>query len=499
MNTILNSIGHRFKTRPLFVLLLICFAGCEDLNEKPVGIATPATFYNSIPQCEAALAGSMSTLWGWYVAPGYGSGDGLSSWFSNDDQLEGGDLNIESDHASGLWTAHYKALANINSLLHAVKNGSLATYPPEEIDKIVAQAKFLRAFNYFYLVRMFGDLPLITEDTPDPVNTPITKRTSVAEVYDLIVSDLTFAMTTIPSKTDLGGATPGRPTSGAAKGLLAKVYLTMATAPLNITGNYAKAASLAKEIIDGGEYALIPNIWEVFLKSNKYGSEAMWSFNSTEDDPQTDENIGKPDEIDGYGGEQVAMYFDTTFAHQPRRDAYLLRYALEDNAPNPPDTILYTTAFDTGLPFIRKLYNEPYITLDEGFGGSSANWFILRYADILLIYAEAANRVNGAPTQDAVDAINQIINRANGTTGKEAVATIGMTMQVFEDKVIQERSWELCFELGDRWFDLIRKRILDKAIAANGLPTALVNFTPDDYLFPIPTFDAKTIGQNPGY
>src|SRR5882672_5973888 len=328
MKTISGITGRHGKTWSLLTLLLICFVGCEDLTERPVGIATPSTFYNSIPQCEAALAGSMSTLWGWYVSPGYGSGDGLTSWFSNDDQLEGGDLVIEPDHCSGLWTAHYKALANINSLLYAVKNGSLATYPQEDVDKIIAQARFLRAFNYFYLVRMFGDLPLITEDTPDPVNNPITTRTPVAGVYDLIVSDLTFAIATMPSKTDLAGATPGRPTSGAAKGLLAKVYLTMATAPLNITANYALAANLAKEIIDGGEYALIPNIWEVFLKSNKYGSEAMWSFNSTEDDPQTDENIGKPDEIDGYGGEQVAMYFDTTFAHQPRRDAYLLRYFL---------------------------------------------------------------------------------------------------------------------------------------------------------------------------
>lgn len=503
MNTIINLIDQKFKVWLMFVLLLICFVGCEDLNENPKGLTSPQTFYQTITQCEGALAGSMSTLWGWYVSPGYGSGAGVGSWFSHDDQMEGGNLNIEPDHASGLWIAHYRALININGLLAAVKNGSLKTAATQvQIDQVVAQAKFLRAFNYFYLVRMFGALPLITEETPDPISTPITSRTPVSQVYDLIVSDLIFAKDNMPSKTSLAGASPGRPTSGVAKGLLAKVYLTMATAPLNITANYAKAATLAKEVIDGAEYALIPTIWAVFLKSNKYGSESMFSLNSSADDLQTDVLGGKPNEINGYGGQSVSKYFDNTFVKQPRKDAYLMRYFLVPKTTGPPDTLFYDRdrAFDTNLPYIRKLYNEPYIALSEGFAGSSSNWFVLRYADILLIYAEAQNRENSGPNAASVAAINQIIRRANGGTtgtGKEALATIGMSMQAFEDKVIQERSWELCFELGDRWFDLVRKRMLDKVFASN--PDAAANFTPDDYLYPIPTFDAVTIGQNPGY
>jgi hypothetical protein len=485
--TFIQSIG---KVK-LLSFLLVFFFSCESLDEMPTGIATPSTFYTTLEQCEAALAGAMAPLWGWYVSPGYGEGNGLSSYFANDDQFEGGNLIIPSDYGSSLWTSHYKAIANINSLLFAIKNGSLSKYKPDEINEIVAQAKFLRGFNYFYLVRMFGALPLITEDTPDPVKTPITKRTSVAEVYDLIVSDFTYAAETLPSKTDLDGSNPGRPTSGAAKGFLAKVYLTMATAPLNDASKYQDAERLAKEVIDSHEYALIPNIWDVFMRANKLGSETLWSFHSTADDPQTDMNTGKPGEIDGYDGDLVSMNFDTTFADQPRHDAYILRYLMLDG-----DSVGYRQ-FATGLPYVRKLYNEPYISLDEGAGGSSADWFILRYADILLIYAEAANRTHSGPTPEAVDAINQIINRANGTTGTEALATTGMSMKQFEDKVIQERSWELCFELGDRWFDLVRKRILDVANA--NTPDALENFSEDDYLFPIPTADAVLIGQNPGY
>ncbi len=243
---------------------------CQSLDESPLGIATPSTFYTTREQCEAALAGSMATLWGWYVSPGYGEGSGLSGYFINDDQLNDGNLIIPSDYGSSLWQGHFKSISNINSMLGAIKNGSLAKFEQSEIDEIVAQAKFVRAFNYFYLVRMFGGLPLITEDTPDPVKTPVTTRASVKEVYDLIVSDFTFAAQTLPSKTDLDGATPGRPTSGAAKGFLAKVYLTMATAPLNDVTKYADAERLAKEVIDSHEYDLIPGIWDVFMRNNKF-------------------------------------------------------------------------------------------------------------------------------------------------------------------------------------------------------------------------------------
>lgn len=478
------------KLRTLCVTVML-FTACESLDESPTGIATPSTFYSTLEQCEAALAGAMAPLWGWYVSPGYGEGSGFSAYFGNDDQFEGGDLVISSNYGASLWTGHYKSIANINSLLGSIKAGSLSKYPKGSVDEIVAQAKFIRGFNYFYLVRMFGALPLITEDTPDPVRTPITTRTPIAGVYDLIVSDFTFAMNTLPSKTDLDGATPGRPTSGAAKGFLAKVYLTMATAPLNDISKYQDAEKLSKEIIDSHEYDLIPDIWDVFARDNKFGPETLWSFHSTEDDPQTDMNTGKPGEIDGYDGDLVSINFDTTFVDQPRKDAYILRYLFLDG-----DSVGYRD-LSTGLPYVRKLYNEPYVTLDEGAGGSSADHPILRYADILLIYAEASNRVHGGPTVDAVAAINSIINRANGTNGKEALATMAMSMQAFEDKVIQERSWELCFEMGDRWFDLVRKRILD--VANENTPDALENFSDEDYLFPIPLNDAVFIGQNPGY
>jgi hypothetical protein len=108
---------------------------------------------------------------------------------------------------------------------------------------------------------------------------------------------------------------------------------------------------------------------------------------------------------------------------------------------------------------------------------------------------------SGGPTQAAVDALNDVIKRANGTTGTEPLASTSMTKQTFDDKVIQERSWELCFEY-DRWFDICRKRILDK-VTAESEPWNLPNFSPNDYLFAIPLVDLRLnpllLPQNPGY
>ena len=129
---------------------------------------------------------------------------------------------------------------------------------------------------------------------------------------------------------------------------------------------------------------------------------------------------------------------------------------------------------------------------------STINFPIIRYADVLLIYAEAANMANGSPTQEAVDAVNQVIDRANGYVANpaEPLLTTAMSKEAFDDAVIEERNLELCFEF-DRWFDLIRKRILD---VKN--PDWSANFSDDDYLFPIPEADLrlnKLLTQNPGY
>ena len=466
----------------LIITLFVLGFSCKSLDEQPISSVSPSSYGNSVLQVEAAYAASLNYLWDYWSGYGY-----AYSAIINDDQLNGGDLNLGLDIGDDLWRAHYSALLNINNALASVNAGNIKGESEETIDGLVAQGKFLRAHNYFNLVRMFGGVPLITDETPDPIQNKM-PRASVADVYELIVNDLTFAAANLPESWS---GEPGKPTSGAAKGILAKVYLTMATFPLNETSNYQKAANIASEVIESGVYSLVPNVVDVFKLENKYGPEMMWSYNSTYDDVATDPEIWTTaNYLDGGWGD-AAM--DTTFERrwpaQPRKDAYLFT---DWNG-------VHYTDFPEQVPFCKKFFY--YISEDDFNGYSSTmNWPIIRYADVLLIYAEAANMANGSPTAKAVDAINQVIDRANGyiVNPLHPRMTTSMSKVAFDDAVIQERNWELVYENGDRWFDICRKRILDKVTRAE----YLVNYSVDDYLFPIPEIDVNLndlLEQNPGY
>jgi hypothetical protein len=471
----------------LLLTFMVSVYACKKLVEKPISSVTPDKFGNSVLQIEAAYAGSMNYLWDYWAAYGY-----AHDVIRNDDQLDGGDLNISPDQADGLWQAHYSALLNVNNALKSIKNGNIKLETQETLDGLEAQGKFLRAHNYFNLVRMFGGVPLITEDTPDPTLNPMARAT-IAEVYQLIVSDLTFAAAHLPEVWD---GSPGKPTSGAAKGILAKVYLTMATYPMSEPSNYQLAAATALEVITSGVYHLVDSVVDVFSLSNKYGPEMMWSYNSTYDDVATDPEIWVTESYldGGWGDAAVDTAFERSWPDQPRKAAYLF---------TDWDGVHYTE-FPEQVPYCKKFFF--YISADDFNGYSSTmNYPIIRYADVLLMYAEAANMASAGanPPQEAVDAINQVIERANGFKPNPAhpLMTTSMTKAEFDAAVIQERSWELVFESFDRWFDICRKRILDDSkVTVRASDRA--NFSVDDYLFAIPETDLRLnplLIQNPGY
>jgi starch-binding outer membrane protein, SusD/RagB family len=468
----------------LIALLLFAGVSCQNLDESPAGISTSANFYTTPSQCEAAFAASMNDL--------INTWSGYENYFGffPDGQHDWETLDLGADYGAELWKLHYSAIKNVNAVLKAVKGGSLEAYP-NEVDGIVAQAKFLRAFNYFILVRLFGEIPFITEDTPDPVITPLTpeSRVAVATMYDNLEADLTFAAENLP---DLDPSAPGRPNLWTAKSLLAKVYLTRATAPLNQTNNYAKARDMADDVIVNGPYSLVTNIEDVFKTSNKNNSEMIFAFQSTEDDPRSPGQTYAPSEWDGWNSGPVLPAWAEAYPEQPRKHNYLLLDWHTDINDLSSPIIHYTDGSDQ-LPFMGK-YNYPNLSVEEQVGNSLINIPLLRLADVLLMYAEAANMANGGPTQLAVDRLNMIIDRANAGTGLETRADIAMSSVDFDKKVIDERSYELCFEF-DRIFDVYRKRLLEEVMP----PEVLVDYNPEDYLFPIPAFDAEFIGQNEGY
>ena len=467
----------------VFGALLFINVGCVDLEETPKDFTGPSNFYNSPGQIEAAFVSAMSRLYSEWDVYSYGFGD-----FAHDDQLWGGNLVISDNHGSGLWRAHYRAIADLNPAIQALLDDKLgSSASAAQKDELMAQAKFLRAFNYFNLVRLFGAVPLITEET-DVVSGQIV-RAPIGDVYSLIESDLQYAVGSLPATwpDDL----QGRPAAGAAKALLAKVYITMATAPLNDASYFAKARDMAADVMDDNIYSLVPDIDDVFALKNAYGPEMMWSFNAAEDDNSTPPQIWLPGTMaDGWGDFKAERAWGENYPAQPRKDAYLI---LEDWEGTP-----WTEWNSTTTPHVRK-YTYDSRENQERLR-SVQNIPILRYADVLLLFAEAENMVANGPTQAAVDAVNKIIARANNYTPNPAdpLLTISMSQADFDAAVIEQRNLELCFEY-DRWHDLVRKRILCDMIH----PDYKQNCEENDYLWPIPDTDLRLnpalAPNNPGY
>ena len=467
----------------VFALFLIYSSSCSKLKEQPLSFVEPSNFYNTPTQIESAFTASMSrlwSLWGGYQYPG-------PNWFRNDDQLRSGNLVIPNNFADGLWRIHYSSILNLNAAIAAMKRGSLGTtVPKSDYDALMGQAEFLRGWGYFVLVRGWGDIPLILDDTPDPIQNPPV-RTPVAQVYEAIIKDLTSASEKLPRKWAVDKK--ARPTRGAALGMLAKVYLTMATAPLNKVENYAKAAAAAKTVMDEKDYVLIPDINNVFTLDTRFGPEVMFAFSSNYADIALDSKVWRNPIQGGWGDYSADRDWTDSIPETPRKRAYIF-YTFNGKDyktwPNP-------------YPAIKKFqYDKPE---DVAGGRSLVSPPIIRFADVLLVYAEAANMANGGPTQPAVDAVNLVINRANGYApiANHPLATTSMSKADFDTLVIEERNQELCFELGDRWFDLIRKRMLRQKSYS---PAIYLNFTEDDYLFPIPDNEIRMnpkITQNPGY
>lgn len=466
----------------LVVGISMFFTACDQLtdplNEDPRGFSSPETFYTNPEQIEAAFASSMNAIhryWGGY-------GWAMRPHFHITDSHHGG-FNITPNWASGLWGDHYRAIAQLNFAIKSMNEGKLEGVPQSQLDELMGQARFLRAHNYFQLVRMFGPLPLMTDSQPENYYSDEPERSSIAEVYNLITSDFAFAAENLPPQWS--GDRLGRPSSGAARALLAKAHLTMATAPLNDESNYQQAANHARQVIDSGLFELVEDVDQVFSYETEFGPEMMWSYVSNQEyigtHPQTWSHQ------DGWGDHSVDQVWLDRYPDQPRKSAYIALYNY--------DGIHHEeTGHRAGLAKYR------YGTEEEMRASRSyVNMSVIRYADVLLIFAEAENRVNGGPTQAAVDAMNQVIDRANGYVENPEHPRVdaGMTMQEFEERVIRERDLELCFEY-DRWYDIVRHRLYPEALREE----YRANFSPENYLFPIPNQDLRqneNLTQNPGY
>jgi len=467
------------KLMSLVALLLLLAPGCVDLEETPLDFPGPDNFYATEDQIISALTGSMASMYSQWDNYSYGWGA------FQDDANDNTNLAFGSSHANWIWRAHYRSIANLNPIIASLQSEE-STIDPGAKDELMAQAKFIRAFNYFVLVRAYGDVPIIIEDT-DVLGD--ISREPIRDVYDQIIDDLQFALSGLPESWD---EYKGRPSKDAARALLAKVYLTMASAPLKDASQAQNARDMALEVMNNTEHSLIPDIRDVFKIENKLGPENIWCFNATSDDIATPPQIWLPGSMAfgwlDFGTERT---WSLRYPDQPRKEAYMI---LEDWNGDSWEDFSYR-----GSPPVRKFAYDDQETMERL--QSTANIPLLRFADVLLMFAEAENMINSGPTPEAVDAVNQIIDRANDGVANpdHPRVTLAMSQAEFDSAVIQERNLELFFEY-DRWFDLIRKEILCDVWPDR--PDIEANCDQNDYLWPIPQADLRLndlMTQNPGY
>lgn len=412
-------------------------------------------------------------------------------------------LNFNPQLAHGVWwTNFYRGINRANAVMANVGRTGLE---PELEEQKIAEARFLRGFYYFNLVKGFGGVLLHLEETINFSDESVKKpRATIEEVYAVIIEDFQYAESRLPNQWN--GENKGRATSGAAKAFLGKVYLNMAGKPLEQEDKYQLAVDNLKEVVNSGDYMLQENFGDIFELDNEFNSEIIFAR------PNIRENgsgtvltfmAGVPNTAFANRNGQYQFGFFPDFYNSYneedfRRDTTLLfNYVDADGRP-----VTYNDPANPPLPFGG--YNEPqgigFGKLEDSQNEVSAfahdnDIIYMRYADVLLMLAEALNETG--QSQEALTYINRVRERA----GLEDI-TVTDQSELLEI-IKQERKWELAGEYQE-YPDLQRWGDIQESVPGNPASQRIIglSYSPFMELLPIPQnqLDAnENLVQNPGY
>lgn len=481
----------------LIIVLLVTFGSCTKfLDEKPTGSLTTESevtptiarsFANSaysnlttLDQGSGGYGGNTASLMEFMTGKASGNAQTESFRFYN---LT---YDAQSFYIPTWWQGLYRGIANCNLAL--VKIGQTSQDATTQAN-MLAEVHTLRALYYFYLVRMFGDVPKITDVVSD-LNDVQPTRSPVKEIYDeIIIPDLTTAeSSTLPWQDNTG-----KVSMGAVKALLADVYLTYAGFPVAAGAQfYAESAKRSKELIDNGGYSLFPEYTDMINPSNKNKGEFIWQVQfaaGINDNDLTAKALPQYLDIavysDEFGGLVPTPQFIKSYPAGDKRvqerQFYYTKY---------PKNGSTTDTINLGGSYIYKWFDVNAVT---NSAHSDLNYTIYRLADVMLMYAEASNRAEGAPNSNAISYVNMIRQRAN----LAPITSVGV--DEFEKEVWSQRYLELAFE-GKTWFDMLRTRKVRNDVTGNfddfvGHTTVWgKSFTENQLLFPIPL---REINNNP--
>jgi starch-binding outer membrane protein, SusD/RagB family len=495
--------NRRKYTFQIFLSLsLVIAAGCSDFLEKPLqGRLNQSSFPTSASDALLATNAVYNTLrintynQGLFPILDIMSDDGSKGSNPDDAASTVGPYNnfthIQTEgNISRWWYTLYEGVKRANVVIENVPSIAM---DDNLKNRYIGEALFLRALFYFDLVRAWGGVPIVK--TTMPPNTLV--RSSREEVYTLIKDDLLQAIEFLPEKSEYGEIDLGRASKGAARGLLAKVYL--------FDGDTQNAEKYALEVINSGQYDLEPNFVDANSEAGKHGVESIFEvgalpFENLNSGGNQYANVqgvrGNPNR--GWGFNRPTIDLQNSFeAGDPRLEATVLYLGevidgilIEGDGPTPD-----VTEDANGNVIEVECYNQKVWTAGNNVPTAwNHNRRILRYADVLLMAAEALNK-NGKSAL-ALDYVNEVRMRARGDNPAILPDLTTTDPTLLDEAIFVERRHELAME-GHRFWDLVRT---SRAITVLGPLGFQSN---KDELLPIPQSEIdltqKRIAQNPGW
>lgn len=456
--------------------------GCKEdfLENPPLTTITDETFPATANDAYLVTNAAYNTMRNWWYMGGYPLAGVMS-----DDQTKGSEDGSNPDlqaFESYTYTAsHGYILAWYQTLFQAIRRANVVIYGIEEIvmdealkERYIAEASFIRAYTYFTLIRVFGDVPMI--QTLDPER--IENRTAVDDIYDqMIIPDLISGIDILPERSDYSSAEMGRITKGAAKALLARVYLNR--------GDFDNTEKYVLEVINSAQYSLEADYSRVFSVAGQFGSGSIFELASLpEGYGQGGNQFGNTQGVRGtpnwgWGfGRPSWDYINAFEPNDPRLDASVifLGEVLSDQVILGNTLTTDTTRVDGQIVEIecynQKVYVEGSTATADGFGH---NRRILRYADVLLMAAEALNE-NDQPVQ-ALTYLNMVRERARG--GNPSILPDISTLDKVElrNAIWHERRVELAFE-NVRYYDLKRQGRMAEVLGPLGFTSGKNEWLP---------------------
>lgn len=512
----------------IFLLVIIGITtNCTDLEEETFTFFAPTNFYKNADDLNMAVTGVYDGFQGFFRdTRGWNLGLAVCTNFNSPGTSGNNASNFNlwrhpnNDEVTiNIWGSCYSLINKVNVVL---TRGEDIEMDEALKERLFAEARFFRAVAYYYLVRIYGGVAIPEGMTAGLEGLEISRK-SADETYEYIIADLEYCISRLPVKSAYGDADKWRVTKGAARGILGEVYLTRGS----MTGSsdyFTTSKQYSGEVIQSGEYGLEPDfkdLWFWWNTANKNGTESVFSV-----------------QYGAYSGEDNnGRHRDWGFTYTDQSTGPMM---WRRTLPSIEHYLSYSDddARKEGT-FVTKAYKTidgaivdsvEFVPEDKGFmpgskgwtapgpgnlkhydrsaeatslGRARANEYLMRYADVLLNYAEAENELNG-PTADAYEKVNMVRNRAKLTD-----LPAGLSKQAFSDSLYQERGWEFVGEV-QLYFDALRTdRLGDdvKTHVENGIAqgiylyTAPIDFYPKkDFLWKIPRYDLNSnpaLEQNP--